>query len=175
MRVIEADIVAPALDVLFCGLNPPPDVAAGGHSFASGSNRFWQVLHLSGFTPRRLDPTEERQLLEYGCGITAAVHRSTRRGTDVRMSEFKAARPDLEAMVRHYGPRTIAFLGKRAITAMLSGGKIRWGLQPSPFAGVTAWVLPNPSGLNRAFGLDALVRAFAELREAVSIDGGQTQ
>jgi TDG/mug DNA glycosylase family protein len=31
-----------------------------------------------------------------------------------------------------------------------------------------AWVLPNPSGLNRAFPVDALVRAYAELRIAVS-------
>lgn len=173
--MIEAGILAPALDVLFCGLNPPPSVAAGGHSFASASNRFWQVLHLSGFTPRRLDPTEERQLLEYGCGITAAVHRPTRRGADVHSREFQVARPDLEATVRQYRPRAIAFLGKRAITAMLGGPEIRWGLQPSPFAGVMAWVLPNPSGLNRAFGLDALVRAFSELREAVPIDRGQAQ
>jgi TDG/mug DNA glycosylase family protein len=173
--MIEADILAPALDVLFCGLNPPPNVGAGGHSFASASNRFWQVLHLSGFTPRRLDPTEERELLEYGCGITAAVHRSTRRGTDVPSREFKAARPDLEATVRRYRPRTIAFLGKRAIAAMLDVPEIRWGLQQSAFAGAEAWVLPNPSGLNRAFGLDALVHAFAELREAVSIADRKAQ
>jgi TDG/mug DNA glycosylase family protein len=29
-----------------------------------------------------------------------------------------------------------------------------------------AWVLPNPSGLNRNFTIDALVRAYAELRIA---------
>lgn len=35
------------------------------------------------------------------------------------------------------------------------------------FADTTAWVLPNPSGLNRGFSLDALVLAYAELRAAV--------
>jgi TDG/mug DNA glycosylase family protein len=35
------------------------------------------------------------------------------------------------------------------------------------FAGATAWVLPNPSGLNRGFTLDALVGAYAELHAAV--------
>nr|WP_243848019.1 G/U mismatch-specific DNA glycosylase [Sphingomonas oligoaromativorans] len=167
--------MASALDVVFCGLNPPPDVAAGGHSFASASNRFWQALYLSGFTPRRLDPSEERSLLEYGCGITAVVHRPTRRGADVPLREFKAARPDLEATVRRYRPRAIAFLGKRGIAAMLDAPEIRWGLQPSPFAGAIAWVLPNPSGLNRAFSLDALVSAFSELRTTILIDRGQTR
>jgi len=169
----EADVLAPGLDVIFCGLNPPPDVAAGGHSFASTSNRFWQALHLSGFTAKRLLPTEERTLLEYGCGIAAAVHRPTRQGADVPLREYKAARPDLEATVRRYRPRAIAFLGKRAIAAMLDMPEIRWGLQPSPFAGAMAWILPNPSGLNRAFGLDALVSAFTELRAELAVGSGR--
>ncbi|MEU3632859.1 mismatch-specific DNA-glycosylase, partial [Streptomyces fradiae] len=29
-------------------------------------NRFWPVLHLSGFTPRRLAPSEQHELLAYG-------------------------------------------------------------------------------------------------------------
>jgi len=169
----EADIVAPGLGVIFCGLNPPPAVAAGGHSFASASNRFWQVLHLAGFTPRRLDPAEERSLLDYGCGITAAVLRPTKRGTEVSLREFREARPSLEARVRLYTPRVIAFLGKRAIAAMLNTPDILWGLQPTSFAGAIAWVLPNPSGLNRAFGLDALVSAYSELHAALAADGKQ--
>jgi TDG/mug DNA glycosylase family protein len=61
----------------------------------------------------------------------------------------------------------VAFLGKRALSAMLSEPDIGWGRQPLEFAGATAWVLPNPSGLNRGFTLDALVRAYAELRSAL--------
>jgi G:T/U-mismatch repair DNA glycosylase len=33
--------------------------------------------------------------------------------------------------------------------------------------------LPNPSGLNRGFTLDALVMAYAELREALRADEGE--
>jgi len=135
-----------------------------GLSFASRSNRFWQVLHLSGFTPRRLEPTEQRALLDYGCGVTAAVRRPTRRGAEISPGEFRAARPELEARIRFYQPRAIAFLGKRAIAAMLSDPAISWGQQPAPFAGAQAWVLPNPSGLNRTFGLDALVAAYSDMR-----------
>ena len=173
MNAYEADILAPGLDVMFCGLNPPPAVAAGGHSFAGASNRFWQVIHLAGFTPRRLDAAEECSLLDYRCGITAAVYRPTKQGTEVSLREFREARPPLEARVRLYKPRVIAFLGKRAIAAMLNTPDIRWGLQPASFAGAIAWVLPNPSGLNRAFGLDALVSAYSELRAALVDDRKQ--
>ena len=39
-----------------------------------------------------------------------------------------------------------------------------WGGQAQPFGGAVAWVLPNPSGRNLAFGQDALVTAYSELR-----------
>jgi TDG/mug DNA glycosylase family protein len=51
---------------------------------------------------------------------------------------------------------------------MLATSDIAWGRQPSRFAGAIAWVLPNPSGLNRRFNLDALVGAYAELRQAIT-------
>ncbi|TAL91762.1 MAG: mismatch-specific DNA-glycosylase [Candidimonas sp.] len=41
--------------------------------------------------------------------------------------------------------------------------KVQWGPQPTAFAGAIVWVLPNPSGLNRAFNLDNLVQAYRQL------------
>jgi double-stranded uracil-DNA glycosylase len=64
----EPDILAGDLDVIFCGLNPATTAATAGHNFSSRSNRFWTVLHLAGFTDVRLQPHEERRLLDYGCG-----------------------------------------------------------------------------------------------------------
>ncbi len=46
-----------------------------------------------------------------------------------------------------------------------------WGRYAPGFAGTTAWVLPNPSGLNRSFTLDDLVRAYTELRCALEQSG----
>jgi TDG/mug DNA glycosylase family protein len=86
------------------------------------------------------------------------------------LQEFKAARPDLEARVRFYRPQVIAFLGKRAIAGMLDVANVGWGRQPLPFAGAQAWVLPNPSGLNRGYTLDALVSAYGELHRTLSSD-----
>lgn len=81
------------------------------------------------------------------------------------------ARPEFEAKMRRYSPRVIAFLGKRAVTAMTGDSGIGWGRYAPGFAGTNAWVLPNPSGLNRAFALDDLVRAYTELRCALEQSG----
>jgi TDG/mug DNA glycosylase family protein len=164
LTTYEPDILAEGLDVIFCGLNPAASAAAAGHNFSAQSNRFWRVLHLAGFTDIRLQPHDERRLLEYGCGITAVVRRPTRRANEVSPGEFKVARLGFEAKMRHYAPRSIAFLGKHALSAMLGLPKVEWGPFPTGFAGTKAWVLPNPSGLNRGFTLDALVEAYSELR-----------
>ena len=164
----EPDILARGLDVIFCGLNPASSAAAAGHNFSNGTNRFWTVLHLAGFTDVRLRPQDERRLLEYGCGITAVVRRATKRAAEVSPEEFRQARPGFEARMRRYAPRAIAFLGKRALSAMIGRPDIEWGRLPKEFAGTMAWILPNPSGLNRAFTLNALVRAYSELRIALA-------
>ena len=150
--------------MIFCGLNPAATAAASGHNFSNPSNRFWEVLHLAGFTDVLLRPDEERRLLGFGCGITAVVSRPTRRASEVRAEEFKQARSGFEAKIRRYAPRSIAFLGKRALSVMIGQSNIDWGCHLPGFAGTTTWILPNPSGLNRTFTFDGLVRAYAKFR-----------
>lgn len=140
--------------------------AATGRHFAGRGNRFWRVLHLAGFTPEVLCPENDRQLLEYGYGLTTAVSRPTARADELSRSEIEAAALQFESKVRCHAPQFIAFLGKTAISGMSGKRDIQWGLQPAGFGGARAWVLPNPSGLNRAFGLDALANAYRELRIA---------
>jgi TDG/mug DNA glycosylase family protein len=164
----DSDILASGLDVIFCGLNPAATAVADGHNFSSRSNRFWPVLHLAGFTDVRLRPQDEHRLLEYGCGITAVVERPTTRADEIAAAEFRQARPKFEAKIRRCAPRVVAFLGKRAFSAMIGDADVGWGRYPVEFAGATAWILPNPSGLNRNFTLDALVAAYAELRRALT-------
>ena len=169
----ESDILARGLDVVFCGLNPAASAAAAGHNFSNRSNRFWPVLHLAGFTSVHLRPQDERRLLEFGCGITAVVRRPTRRADEVMPEEFEEARLGFEAKVRRYGPRAVAFLGKRALSAMAGRPDVQWGQQKAEFAGAIAWVLPNPSGLNAHYTLADLAREFEALRLAVaSLRGG---
>jgi TDG/mug DNA glycosylase family protein len=161
----EPDSVARDLDVIFCGVNPATTAAVAGHNFSSRSNRLWAVLlHLAGLTDVRLQLHEERRLLEYRCRLTAVVDRPTRRAIDVPSAEFRKARPGFEAKVRRYAPRSVAFLGKRAVSAIIGQPVLDWGGLLREFAGPTAWILLNPSGLNRNFTLDALVAAYTEFR-----------
>ena len=168
----QPDILAKGLDVIFCGLNPAASAAAAGHNFSNGNNRFWTVLHLAGFTDLRLRPQDERRLLEYGCGITAVVRRPTKSAAEVSLEEFRQARLGFEAKMRCYAPRSIAFLGKRALSAMIGRPNVDWGRLPTGFAGTMAWILPNPSGLNRGFTLDALVGAYTAFRIALAQEAG---
>lgn len=161
------DIVAPGLKVVFCGLNPGLSAAAEGHHFVGRSNRFWRVLHLSGFTPHLVAAEDDASLLTYGLGITSVVERPTAGVDDLARSEFVDAAAGFEAWVRQWKPAYLAFLGKTAYSAMIDRRSVDWGRQAEPFAGAVAWVLPNPSGRNLAFSLDALVAAYHDLRIAV--------
>lgn len=167
MTAFSPDILAPGLDAIFCGLNPAATAAADGHNFSHRSNRFWEVLHRSGFTDVRLQPHQERRLLSYGCGITAVVTRPTARASEVSVREFRASRNDFERKIRQYGPAVVAFLGKRAVMSLLGMHQIEFGEQPFTVAGTATWVLPNPSGLNRSYTLADLVAAYSELRAAL--------
>ena len=77
-RQVE-DVLAPALRVVFCGINPGLYTAWAGHHFARPGNRFWPALHRSGFTPRLFAPSEQRRLLALGLGVTNLVPRTTAR------------------------------------------------------------------------------------------------
>jgi TDG/mug DNA glycosylase family protein len=151
----DPDILANGLNVVFCGLNPASSATATGYNFSNGSNRFWRVLHLTGFSDVWLQPQDERRLLEYGCGVTAIVRRPTRRAAEVSSKEFRQARRGFEAKVRQYAPRSIAFLGKRAFSIMIGQPEVPWGRQAMSFEGTMSWILAGPSGLNRSSALDA--------------------
>ena len=160
------DILAPGLSIVFCGINPGMRAATTGHHFAGRGNRFWKVLHLAGFTNEEFRPEHDQQLLQYGCGLTTAVARPTARADELSKTEIQAAAAQFELKIQRYAPEYVAFLGKMALSAMCGQRDIEWGLQPAAFGGARAWVLPNPSGLNRTFSLDALVTAYRELRIA---------
>lgn len=165
------DILEPGLSVVFCGINPGVCAASTGRHFAGRGNRFWRTLYLAGFTPEQISPTDDRTLLQYGCGLTTVVSRPTARADELSPCEFKAAATEFERKIERYAPQCVAFLGKMAVCALSGRREINWGLQPTTFGGAPTWVLPNPSGLNRAFSLDALVTAYRELRLAVAPTG----
>lgn len=158
------DILAPHLSVIFCGINPGMSAASSGRHFAGRGNRFWRVVHMAGFTPIQLGPEDDHTFLKCGYGLTTAVARPSARADQLSRSEIEAATPAFEQKIARHAPRYIAFLGKMALSAMSGTRDIEWGAQRDTFGGARVWVLPNPSGLNRSFSLDALVSAYRELR-----------
>jgi TDG/mug DNA glycosylase family protein len=160
------DLLAEDLDVLFCGINPALSAAISGHHFSNRNNRFWRVLHLSGFTPHLIRAEDDHTILQYGCGLTAAVERPTVRASELARNEFHVGAEALEMKVRRCRPRFVAFLGKPAFATIFNKSLVVWGRQGINLGNADVWVLPNPSGLNRAFTLDALVSAYGEFRKA---------
>ncbi len=149
--------------MLFVGINPGLYSAATGHHFARPGNRFWPALHLAGFTPSKLHPSQQSELLRYGYGITNLVNRATASADELAREEFLSGRKRLAAKVRRHRPKIVAFLGVGAYCHAFSCKQARIGRQDEPFEKATVWLLPNPSGLNANYQLPDLVRLFREL------------
>ena len=161
------DVIAPDLSVLFCGINPGLYTAAIGHHFGRPGNRFWPALHRAGFTDRQLDPSEERELLQHGLGITNVVARATATADEVTVEELAAGGRELVEKARTFRPRWIAILGVGAYRTAFGRPKAALGWQEEALANTSVWVLPNPSGLNAHYRLEDLADKLRELRLAV--------
>jgi TDG/mug DNA glycosylase family protein len=160
------DLVGAGLRVLFSGINPSLYSAATGQHFARPGNRFWPALHRSGFTPRLLHPSEQWSLPETGLGITNVVARATARADELSPAELIAGGALLAALAERWQPRFLAVLGVTAYRTAFGRPKAIMGRQDHEIAGIPIWVLPNPSGLNAHYTVDALAATFAELRQA---------
>ncbi|MFF9110243.1 G/U mismatch-specific DNA glycosylase [Streptomyces sp. NPDC014805] len=164
-RVVP-DVVADGLRVLFCGINPGLMTAATGHHFARPGNRFWPVLHLSGFTPRLLAPAEQQELLGYGLGITNVVARPTARADELSAEEYREGGRLLTAKVERLRPRWLAVVGVTAYRVAFDDRTARVGPQERTIGDTRVWVLPNPSGLNAHWTAATMAEEYARLRRA---------
>jgi double-stranded uracil-DNA glycosylase len=158
------DLIAPALSVLFCGINPSRYSAAVGRHFARPGNRFWPALHESGFTRRRLQPWEEAELLEAGYGITNVVDGATASAAELSKQEILKGGRRLRKKVLKYRPRVLAVLGIGVYRTAFGAPRAEIGLQAQRIGDTHMWVLPSPSGLNAHFQLRELAGVFRELR-----------
>ena len=161
------DVIAPGLDVLFCGINPGIYSAATGWHFARPGNRFWPALAASGLTPSLFHPSQRAELLACRLGITNFVVRATASAAELTAAEIRAGRPGLERKVRRYRPRAVAVVGIGAYRIAFDRPRAQFGRQPEDLAGALLWVLPNTSGLNAHYQAAGFARAFAELRAAL--------
>ena len=160
------DVIAPGLDVLFCGINPSLTSAERGHHFARPGNRFWPAIHRAGLTPRQLRPEEDAELLQYGLGVPNVVDRPPRTAAELSTEELRAGARALGELVARYRPRVLAVLGITAYRIGFDRPRAGVGLQPERVGGAATWVVPNPSGLNAHHQLPDLARLYGQLRPA---------
>jgi TDG/mug DNA glycosylase family protein len=162
------DVIRPGLRVLFCGINPSLYSAAVGRHFARPGNRFWLALHSGGFTPRRLEPSEQEKLLDLGLGITNVVARATARADELSTEELREGGARLAEKVAKFGPDWLAVVGITAYRTAFGVPKTKIGRQDGRIGGAAVWVLPNPSGLNAHWTPATLAAEFDRLRLATT-------
>jgi TDG/mug DNA glycosylase family protein len=160
------DVVGPDLRVLFCGINPGLWSAATGLHFARPGNRFWPALYDGGFTPRRLDPSEQDRLPALGLGLTNMAARSTARAEELDIEEIREGGRILVQKVERLRPAWVAVLGVTAYRQAYGQRHAQVGEQQERIGSAHVWVLPNPSGLNAHYSAEALATEFAALRSA---------
>ena len=164
-----ADVLAPGVRLLLCGINPGQRTGATGHHFAGTSNRFWPALYASGLTPRLLAPAEQAELPRLGIGITNLVGRTTSRASEVSREELAAGGERLLAVAAAYRPAVVAVLGVTAFRTAFARPAALVGEQHGLPGPSRWWVLPNPSGLNAHARPDDHARGFAEVGRAAGL------
>lgn len=144
MQVLP-DILAASVGVVFAAPAVGQCAAARGHYYAGPHNAFWQLLHESGVTPRRLAPPEDVTLVAYRAGLADVV-----KDHDDRVPRF-----DVEGFVGRVSacaPSWIAFNGKTVASAVAGElgykvpglGAVDWMI-----GGAEVFVRPSSSGANR--------------------------
>lgn len=118
------DILAPSLDILFCGINPGVQSATAGHHFAHRSNHFYPALSSAGITSQRISPEQDTSfpsLEPFALGLTNLAGRPTAEGSELMPSELIDGVPLLLDKLVQYKPRTVCFVGKGISQAFLKG------------------------------------------------------
>src|SRR5262249_40926762 len=131
----------------------------------SPTNAFWPLMHASGLTPVLITPDRASQLLDFGIGLTSLANRPTRLASDVTPAECREGAERVREIVCRARPAVVALLGSTLSPLFLdSREQARVGWKDANICGAAVFVLPNPSGRNRAYpGFQAKLRWYREL------------
>ncbi len=161
------------MTAVFCGINPGRFSAAANAHFANPRNDFWRLLHAAGFTPRLYDPSEQRELLALGWGITNAAYRTTPGSGDLRRADFAGSAERLERIALELAAAAIGFVGKEAYRGAF-GERAELGAQERRLGETALWVLPSTSPANAAVPWAERLRWFQAFFDALSTKGAST-
>ncbi len=142
------DLLAPGLDILFCGTAAGDASARRRAYYAGPGNAFWPTLHEVGLTPRQFEPEEYAQLMPLKIGLTDIVKRASGSDSALAKQHFDPAR--VHRLIEQFHPRLLAFTSKRAAQEYL-GQPVGYGLLPAMAGCTRLFVLPSPSGAARRY------------------------
>ncbi len=131
------DLLAPGLDLVFCGTALGPASFKARAYYANPGNSFWPTLHAVGLTPERFAPQRYPELLAWRIGLTDL--NKTEVGSDHELTPAAMDAASLHAKLRKYRPAAIAFTSKNAASLAL-GIKV-----PATDARPRCWRAPSPS------------------------------
>ena len=143
------DLLAPGLDLVFCGTAPSPASYRARAYYANPGNAFWPTLHAVGLTPERLAPQRFHELLGLGLGLTDL--NKTEFGAEHELTPGAMDANALHAKLRRFRPAAIAFTSKNAASLALGIKAPAYGRQVGTLEGTVAFVLASPSGRARSF------------------------
>ncbi len=143
------DLLAPDLDLVFCGTALGPASFRARAYYANPGNAFWPTLHAVGLTPERFAPQRYPELLALGLGLTDL--NKTEVGSDHELTPGAMDAKALQAKLRKYKPAAIAFTSKNAASLALGLKVPAYGRQTTMLEGAVAFVLASPSGRARSF------------------------
>ena len=158
--MILPDLLAPGLDIVFCGTAVGAESARRRAYYAGPGNAFWPTLHKVGLTPRQLRPEEYGELLGFGIGLTDLAKEVS--GNDDVLSPRHFDGDRLRALLDQYRPRILAFTGKRAAQQFV-GRPLGYGSVIEKEGGTQLFVLPSPSGAACRYWSTAPWQALAQL------------
>ena len=161
--MILPDLLAPGLDIVFCGTAVGAESARRRAYYAGPGNAFWPTLHKVGLTPRQFRPEEYEQLLDFGIGLTDLAKEISGNDDILWARHFDADR--LRAQMARYRPRILAFTGKRAAQQFV-GRPVDYGSIAERVGSTQLFVLPSPSGAACRYWSTAPWQALAQLSHA---------
>jgi TDG/mug DNA glycosylase family protein len=147
-----ADIIGRKCRILLVAINPSPRSTAANLPFASPSNAFWRLLFSSGLIPVPLGPAGARRLPEFGLGLTSVANRPTPMASEVSTRERREGAARVREIVSRVRPQVVALLGPTLAPLFLRPDeRTGVGWKTTRIGTSRVFVLPNPSGRNRAY------------------------
>jgi len=160
------DYLAPALDVVFIGINPGLRSAATRHHYAGPGNHFWPLLYETGFVTEPLTYADDARVLEWRIGLTNIVDRPSASIRDLSPAELRAGAVRLRRKLQRYAPRFACFNGKR-IYEVFAGHPCDLGLQQETLGPTRLFVMPSTSARTASYQRADKQRFFEQLHALV--------